>query len=328
VADTLPGRSPAPLKIAISDCLLGRNVRYDGGSAESSFPHTLLQGLFEFRGICPEVGIGMGTPRDPIRLVGTPEQSRVVGAQDPNLDVTQQLSEFGAETAARLQDVAGYVFMKNSPSCGLYQVKVFPVSGAGAAIRGGRGAHAQALVAALPSLPVEENGRLNDPLLREIFVTRVFVYAHWQVCFADLATVTAARLIAFHVRYRYLLMAHSVSHCERADRLLGDLDQDRDPSATGADYLGELMSGLSIPAPRNGHANVLSHLRDEFRARMDAVSHRHLDVLISGYQRGEQPLSAPRTLLRHQLGRHPDQDLLFEAYLDPHPGYLDYPIPR
>ena len=318
-AAELPPRPEAPLPIGISQCLLGDEVRYDGSGARSSFPHAALDGLFEFRRICPEVGIGMGTPRAPIRLVGVPDQPRVVGVADPGVDVTEALDGYGRRMAASLGDVAGYVFMKNSPSCGLFRVKVYPHDGervTGAPHMSGRGAYAAAVTRALPNLPVEENGRLHDPVLRENFVTRAFAYAHWQQLTA--AGLTRHRLIAFHSRYKYLLMAHSVPHYQRTGALLSDLKGDL--AAKGADYVALLMEGLARPATRRGHANVLSHLQGYFKTHLDSSARQELDALIHGYRRGELPLLAPITLLKHHLRTHPDDYVAHQVYLDPHPG--------
>jgi len=170
VADDLPERPEPPLTLAISECLLGTEVRYDGSGARSSYPHGLLEGLFEYRGICPEMAIGMGTPRDPIRLVGTIDRPRAVGVKAPDADFTEALADFGRRQAACLDDVVGYVFMKNSPSCGLFRVKVYPAENGrvtGAPDPRGRGVYAAAVTGALPDLPAEESGRLHDPLLRE-----------------------------------------------------------------------------------------------------------------------------------------------------------------
>jgi uncharacterized protein YbgA (DUF1722 family)/uncharacterized protein YbbK (DUF523 family) len=319
VANELPDRPQAPLPIAISDCLLGNAVRYDGSSAKSSFPHSILDGLFEYRGICPEVGIGMDTPRTPIRII---DGDRVVSVDDSSREYTAALRDFGAKTAASLAGVAGYVFMKNSPSCGLFRVKVYPADG-GMPERVGRGAHAKAVVECLPDLPVEENGRLNDPVLRENFVTRAFAYAHWQACFGDdyvsSGMLSASRLIAFHSRYKYLLMAHSVPHYQRAGRILSDLKHDL--SAKAGEYRGILMHGLAVPASANGHANVLSHLQGYVKNHLDSHDRRELHELVRGYQRGEQPLMAPLTLLKHHLRRFPQDYVLHQTYLDPHPGF-------
>lgn len=316
-----PARPQPPLPLAISQCLLGDRVRYDGSGARSAFPHAAFSGLFEYRGICPEVAIGLGTPRAPIRLVDDEAERRVLGVKDPSLDVTAALVDCARREAAGLSDVAGYVFMKGSPSCGLFRVKVYrrgtdgTVSGAPA--RTGRGAYAAAVVESRPELPVEENGRLHDPVLRENFVTRVFAYAHWQAL--ERVGVTRGGLVAFHSRYKYLLMAHSVSHYRRAGRLIADLEGDLEEKARA--YVGLLMEGLATPAGRRGHANVLSHLQGYFKRRLDSASRQELDALVHGYRRGELPLLAPITLLKHHLREHPDDYVARQVYLDPHPGY-------
>ncbi|MFP6834823.1 MAG: DUF1722 domain-containing protein [Pseudomonadales bacterium] len=322
MAEALPARPRVPLKIAISDCLLGREVRYDGTSAGASFPHTLLDGLLEYRGICPEVAIGMGTPRRPIRLVGSVEQPRVVGACDPALEVTDALSQYGTTIAVSLTDVVGYVFMQKSPSCGLYRVKVHRLGGAGGnsvPLRRGRGAHAAAIVAAVPNLPVEENCRLHDRVLRDNFMIRVFAYAHWQRCFGKTAAGNSARLVEFHRRYEYLLMAHSVSHYQKTVRLLDD--PTLDPIEKAAVYAGLLMNGLATPATRTSHAGVLSRVQHHLNEHMNERNRRKLARLVAGYRRCEQALEAPLALIRRHLSENPDEYLSNQIYLDPYPGY-------
>ena len=171
-------------KIAISACLLGEEVRYNGGHKESRLCSRTLTEYFDFVPLCPEVAIGMGIPREPIRLVGDPEQPEAVGTVDRTINVTRPLAEYGEKMAAELQDLSGYIFMQQSPSCGLERVKVYhdngaPVNG------GGRGIYAQAFCAQHPDLPVEEAGRLNDPVLRENFITRVLAYSAWQQVLAE-----------------------------------------------------------------------------------------------------------------------------------------------
>jgi uncharacterized protein YbgA (DUF1722 family)/uncharacterized protein YbbK (DUF523 family) len=288
--EDFPARPKPPLPIAISQCLLGAEVRYDGSDAACAYPHAALSNLFEYRGICPEVGIGMSVPRAPIRLVGDPASPRVVGVDDPAVEVTDALRDYGRHQAAGFDDVAGHVFMKSSPSCGLFRVKVYPHDHgrvAGAPVLRGRGAYAAAVVEACPNLPVEENGRLHDPVLRESFVIRAFAYAHWKAL--ERAGLSRARLVEFHSRYKYLLMAHSVAHYQQTGTLLADLKRDFEDKAER--YLALLMAGLARPATRRGHANVLSHLQ------------------------------APITLLEQHLRNHPDAYLQHQVYFDPHPGY-------
>ncbi len=310
----LPERPAAPIPVATSSCLLGAQVRYDGSHKRSGLCHDALNGLFELRGICPEVGIGMGVPRDPIHLVGTLAQPRAQGIKDPTLDVTARLQTYARDITPQLDDVAGYIFIKNSPSCGLFRVKVYPSPGEMPQQKG-RGIYAAELTRLRPELPVEENGRLEDPVLRENFVTRVFCYAHWQRLRRQ--GLTAANLVAFHSRYKYLLMAHSISHYRQAGRLLSDLKQNIDE--IGKQYLALLMAGLTKPATRGGHSNVLQHLQGYVTDSMDAHSRQELSAAIDSYRRGESPLMAAVTLLRHHLNRHGDAYVLAQTYLEPHP---------
>ena len=312
--DALPARPTPPLVVAVSDCLTGAEVRYDGGHKRSSLCHAELVGLFELRGICPEVAIGLGVPRPPIRLVGDPARPSARGVDDSALDVTDRLRAYARDIAPSLGDVDGYVFMKNSPSCGLLRVKVYGAHG-GAPHGNGRGVYATEIVAALPDLPAEESGRLEDPILRENFVTRVFAHAHWRRLLED--GLTPAKLIAFHSAYKYLLMAHGIVRYRAAGKLLADLSNDFDGRARA--YFSLLMAGLAKPATRGGHANVLQHLQGYVKEATDSAARQELAASIESYRRGEAPLLAPLTLLRHHLRRTGDAYALAQVYLEPHP---------
>ncbi len=311
----LPPRPEPPLQIGISQCLLGEEVRYDGSGARSSFPHAALAGLFEYRSFCPEVGIGMTVPRDPIRLVGTEQDYRVVGVKDPTIDKTDELRAYASEQVKQFTDFAGYIFMHNSPSCGLMRVKIYPSRNAPAK-RQGRGIYAAEVTRQLPNLPVEDGGRLFDVVLRENFVTRTFAYAHWLRVNEDL---TPGRLVAFHSRYKYLLMAHSQVAYQETGRLLSNLKSDFAQKAQT--YIGLLMQGLAQPCSRKGHANVLSHLQGYLKKRIDSESRQELGGLIEAYRLGEVPLLAPITLLKHHFRRYPDEYVLQQSYLEPHPSH-------
>ena len=169
---------PRKPKIAISACLRGIEVRYNGGHKESRLCSRTLTEYFEFVPLCPEAAIGLGIPREPIRLVGDAQQPRAVGSVHAETDVTQALADYGNQMADELTDICGYIFMQKSPSCGLERVKVYQSGGKPA--EDGRGIYAQAFCARHPDLPVEDDGRLNDAVLRENFLTRVFAYAAWQ----------------------------------------------------------------------------------------------------------------------------------------------------
>lgn len=315
--------SPAPTtgkpRIAISACLLGENVRFNGGHKQSPLCSQALADYFDFVPLCPEVAIGLGVPREPIRLVGDPQQPQAVGTVHRDLNVTGALDAYGQDMAAEHTDLCGYIFMQKSPSCGLERVKVYrdngtPVDG------GGRGIYAQAFCARHPNLPVEEDGRLHDPVLRENFLTRVFVYATWQQLLVE--GLTRHRLLAFHSRYKYLLMAHSPAHYKSLGNLLGSMGKGCDLQALAADYFSKLMSALKKCATRGTHSNVLQHISGYLKQVISAEDKQEIQTLIGQYRHGIVPLVVPLTLLKHHFRQHPDRYIAQQAYLQPHPENL------
>lgn len=298
------------MPVAISACLTGEAVRYDGTDAAADLPAADLAAAFEYEPICPEVGIGLGVPRPPVRLVGEGGSLRAVGVDDPNLDVTGALSAFGRAQAARLDSVYGYIFMTRSPSCGLASVKVRSHVQGAPYRTDGRGLYAASLLAARPGLPAEENERLFDPAVCGAFVNRVLTYAHWRRLEAD--GLTAERLIEFHSRYKYLLMAHSVRHYREAGRLLSDL---RDGLVEiGERYLACLMEGLARPAGRSGHANALSHMQGHLKRRMSADERADLMAAIEQCRIGNASVADACAVLLRTLKRHPDAYLGAQTY--------------
>ena len=305
-------------KIAISACLLGENVRFNGGHKQSLLCSQTLSDYFDFVPLCPEVAIGLGIPRQAIRLVGDPNQPQAVGSVNPALNVTQPLDDYGQQMAREHTDLCGYIFMQKSPSCGLERVKVYrdngtPVDG------GGRGIYAQAFCARHPNLPVEEDGRLNDPVLRENFLTRVFVYASWQQLLAE--GLTRHRLLAFHSRYKYLLMAHNPVQYKTLGNLLGSMGR-TDPKVLGPRYFSELMAALKKCATRRTHTNVLHHISGYLKQAISAEDKQEVQHVIGQYRHGIVPLVVPLTLLKHHFRQHPDRYIAQQAYLQPHPENL------
>ena len=303
--------------IGISSCLVGQKVRYDGTAKRNSWLVEQFGKHVDFRPICPETAIGMPTPRPPIRLVNSQDQTRVLGVQDPSIDVTEKLENFALETASELQKVSGYVFMSKSPSCGMERVKLYNASGH--AEKKGVGAYARVLMASLPNLPCEEEGRLNDPMLRENFVNRVFVYRRWQGLRSR--GLAADRLIDFHAQHKYMVMAHSQAAYKRLGRLLSNLkgvDLERVADA----YEAEIMTALKRRAGRKRHVNVLQHIQGYLKKSIDDGDRGEMSETIEAYRRGEVPLIVPMKLLRHYFRRHPDEYIDRQWYLDPYPESL------
>ncbi|WP_413043585.1 YbgA family protein [Pseudomonas sp. YJ42] len=306
------------IKIGISACLLGSPVRFNGGHKESRLCSETLARHFEFVPICPEVAIGLGTPREPIRLVGEPTNPRAVGTVHPELDVSDALTAYGERIAAELDDLSGYILMQKSPSCGMERVKVYqanghPVDG------GGSGLFARALMQAWPDLPVEEDGRLNDPVLRENFLSRVFAHAEWQRL-RDTG-LTRKALVDFHSRYKYQLMATDPLQYKALGRMVATIGK-MPLDEFAPTYFRQLMQALKKTASRGNHSNVLQHLSGYLKRDIGSEDKQELQHLITQYREGVVPLVVPLTLLKHHFRRHPDRYVANQAYLQPHPENL------
>jgi uncharacterized protein YbgA (DUF1722 family)/uncharacterized protein YbbK (DUF523 family) len=304
--------------LGVSSCLLGQNVRFDGNHKYNGYIVETLGRVFEFRVFCPEAAIGLGIPRPPIRLVQTPGGTRARGVDDPARDVTDALSEYARQVAVQLDGVSGYLFKKGSPSCGMERVRRYDESGR-PVLGDGVGIYAQTLLAQRPELPAEEEGRLMDPVLRENFIERVFIYQRWQALCRD--GLTAAGLVDFHTRHKFNLLAHDEPAYRALGRRVADAGKEN-IGALGAEYIRALMVALKKPAHAGSHANVLQHIYGFVRERLDAEDKRELLGVIDEYRRGLVPLIVPITLLRHHLRRLPDGYIERQYYLNPHPRDL------
>ena len=313
-----PAAPDLPLRVGVSACLLGHNVRYDGGHKRDAF---LLDGFgrhVEWVPVCPEVEMGMGTPREPIRLETRGDVVHLV-APKSGTDHTAAMRRF-ADTRVRAlaaESLSGYIFKKDSPSCGVFRVRVHNENGL--VTRTGRGAFADVLIEHFPGLPVEEEGRLGDPILRESFVERVFAYARLRALFTGRWTVGG--LVAFHTAQKLLLMAHSPSAYASIGRLVA-----RAKDVARADlrerYSKDVMEALAVPATRGRHVNVLQHAYGYFSERLTADEREEMATLIDDYRRGLLPLVVPITLLRHYVRRFDVGYLNGQVYLEPHPKEL------
>lgn len=307
----------ARIRLGISSCLLGQEVRYDGGHKHNGYITETLGQFFEFVPFCPEVAIGLGIPRPPIRLVKSAQRVRARGIKDPALDVTDQLQGYAERVAPKLHDISGYILKKGSPSCGMERVKIY--GSKGMSVASGAGVYAATLMELLPALPFEEEGRLMDPVLRENFVERVFVYHRWQQLITP--RLTARRLVEFHTRHKFIVLAHDEPRYRELGRLVATAGRGN-TAAVGRSYIALLMQALRKPATRTRHSNVLQHLFGFFKKNLDADDKRELLALIDGYRRGRVPLVVPVTLIRHYLRRFPEPYVNEQYYLAPHPDEL------
>lgn len=311
----------ALIPVGISACLMGENVRFNGSHKRSRFCTDVLSGYFDFRPVCPEVAIGLGTPREPIRLVASDsadQSPRAVGVSNPDLDVTSDLEQYADRCADSMKDLCGFILMQKSPSCGLFEVKRYLENGHPEGKTSG--VFARQLRKRMPLLPVEEAGRLNDAALRENFMVRVYAYRDWMEFSAQ--PITASGLIEFHSRYKYLVMAHSPEGYTNIGRLLSDLSAGVDTIADT--YIQMLMDALAKPATRKRHTNALMHLQGYLKKNLSSADKQELRNLINQYHDGIIPLVVPLTLLKHHLNHYEDQHAyaIQQVYLNPHPYEL------
>jgi uncharacterized protein YbgA (DUF1722 family)/uncharacterized protein YbbK (DUF523 family) len=306
------------LRLGISRCLLGDHVRYDGGHKRDAFLTDVLSRFVEWVPVCPEVEAGLGTPREAMRLEGPPASVRLMAIKS-RTDHTQTLARFSERRVRELEalDLSGYVFKKDSPSCGIERVRLYNRHGMPG--RNGVGLFAQAFMERFPLIPVEEEGRLNDPVLRENFIERMFCYRRWR----DLmdSRVTRGAIVAFHTGHKYLLLAHSRPHYEILGQLVANAKR-HTPADLAHRYGVLFMEALDVKATVRKHTDVLHHLIGHFTDRLAAAETRELLDVIGDYHKGLTPLIVPITLIKHYVNRLGVEYLRQQIYLHPHPKEL------
>jgi uncharacterized protein YbbK (DUF523 family)/uncharacterized protein YbgA (DUF1722 family) len=307
------------IRLGVSSCLLGSEVRYDGQHKRDPYLVEVLGPFVEWVPVCPELELGLGVPREPIRLVGEPRAPRLLG-EHSGANHTAAMRRFAARRVAELEALAldGYVTKQGSPSCGMERVRVHPEK-KGPPRRDGVGMFARALTERMPLLPVEEEGRLEDPAVRDSFVERIFAYARWKA--ARAAGMRRADLVAFHAAHELAIRAHSPAAHRRLAALVAP--RRSGPIAPVVDAYGRgFMAALQIPATRGRHASVLRRVACCFRDVLRAPERRELDALVQDYARGRVPLVVPLTLMRHHVRKHGVEPLAGQKYLDPDPEEL------
>lgn len=313
--DSKPTR---PIRIGISSCLLGESVRFDGGHKRDEFLTGTLGSFVEWVPVCPEVECGLGTPRESMRLVRTNDHVRLLTVRTA-VDLTDQMENYARARVAQLatEDLCGYVLKKDSPSCGMERVKVYGAHNV--PVKSGRGLFAASLLERFPDLPVEEEGRLSDPRLRENFVERVFAYWRLRGLFSGRWNLGA--LVRFHTAHKLILMAHSPEAYQQIGRLVGRASKVPRKEMSQR-YTEMFMAALTKIATVGRHTNVLQHMTGYFKDRLDRDSKAELLAAIDDYRNALVPLIVPITLLRHYVRIHNMSYLTGQLYLEPHPKEL------
>lgn len=307
-----------PLRIGVSRCLLGEQVRFDGGHKRDVFLTEALAPFVEWVPVCPEVEVGLGTPRESMRLVGDKDEPRLLTIKTL-VDHTRAMHHFSQRRVRELEalDLCGYVFKKDSPSCGLERVRIY--GSHGMPMRNGTGLFAKAFTDRFPLVPVEEEGRLSDPTLRENFIERVFAYRRWRDL--TLSRVTRQAIVAFHTVHKYLLLAHSRPHYQALGRLVGQADR-YTPAELAEHYGVQFMEALRVKATVRKHVNVLHHILGYFKDQLREKARDQLREVIDDYHKGLTPLIVPLTLVRHYVNLFDVSYIQNQVYLNPHPKEL------
>ena len=307
-------------RIGVSSCLLGQEVRFDGAHKRDRFLTEVMEPWVEWVPVCPEVEVGMGIPREPVRLVRTDGTLRMVGIRSKD-DWTGRMGEWseGWCRTSVADTLAGYLLKSNSPSCGPFRVKAYP-SKEGPPTRDARGVFAHHLMEAYPNLPVEDEGRMNDGRLKENFLTRIFMRHRWMHGPAEARTVGA--LVQFHSRAKMLLLAHDPEAYGRLGRMVAGAGSGPALDDVLRDYEELLMKSLARPPSRGRHVNVIQHMMGFLKTLLPSADRADILRVVEQYRDGTVPLITPITLLRHHLRKVDHEWAHGQFYLDPYPAEL------
>ena len=304
--------------MGIGSCLAGNAVRYN---AQTKAPNQHVRAIadnFRMRAFCPEMGIGMGVPREPIHIVGTETSVRVLDVATHSQDYTDAIAGYADTVLSLAPELCGYILVKGSPSCGFERVKRFGMNGHSIA-SDQQGIFAAALARRDPLLPLEDDGRLNDPGLRESFVSRAYTYHEWKQLRAT--GLTAHKIVDFYSRYKYLAMAHHVPGYQQLGRMVADAGK-RDIDELADEFIATLMDTLTRRATQRSHTNVLQHLAGYLKKSINAGERARLKDLIEQYRQGHIPLVVPVTMLKHHFANSPNSYIDQQVFLSPYPDEL------
>ena len=306
------------IKLGISTCLLGESVRYDGGHRLDRFLTDTLGQYVQYVPVCPEVECGLSIPREAMHLEGDPESPSLVTSRT-KIDYTSKMLRWARKRVTQLdkEDLCGFIFKSKSPSSGMERVKVY--NSKGMPEKKGRGIFARVFMDHFPLIPVEEDGRLHDPGLRENFIERIFTMKRWREVISKKRTL--GRLVEFHTRQKLLILSHSEKHYRQMGKLVAKGKQ----VPTGrlySDYETLLMEALRLKATAKKNTNVLMHMLGYFKKQLTADEKKELLEIIDQYRNGYVPLIVPVTIINHFVRKYQQPYLKEQTYLNPHPMAL------
>jgi uncharacterized protein YbgA (DUF1722 family)/uncharacterized protein YbbK (DUF523 family) len=305
----------AHIKLGISACLMGKNVRYDGGHQLDRFLTDTLGQYVKYVPVCPESECGLGIPRESMRLVGDPDSPRLL-TRHTRVDHTNRMVRWAEKRVKELEkeNLCGFIFKSNSPSSGMERVKVYDEKGT--PIKKGIGVFARIFMEHFPLLPVEEDGRLHDPMLRENFIERIFVMKRWREIVEEKWNV--GHLVKFHSRNKLLILSHSEKHYRIMGKMIAG-GKEIPIKKLYKDYETLLMEALKLKSTIRKNTNVLQHMVGYFKKQLSADEKQELLEIIQQYRAGHVPLVVPVTLINHYVRKYKQPYLTQQTFLNPHP---------
>jgi uncharacterized protein YbgA (DUF1722 family)/uncharacterized protein YbbK (DUF523 family) len=303
------------IPIGISACLLGENVRYNGGHALDRFLRDTLGKYVQYVPVCPEVECGFGIPRETFRLVGDPRQPRLMTGKT-GIDHTERMEAWAGKRVEDLEkeNLCGFIFKSDSPSSGMERVKVYDDKGVPRKI--GMGVFAKVFMEHFPLIPVEEEGRLHDPILRENFIERIFTCKRYREAMKEKELIR--NLVAFHTKNKLLLMTHSPKYLKEMGNLVAHAKQ-FPPKEFIMQYEKLLMEAMALKPSTAKHTNVLHHIMGYFKKDLSTDEKREILEVVDEYRQGLIPLIVPVTLMNHYVRKYDEAYLKEQVYLNPHP---------
>ncbi len=305
-------------KIGISSCLLGNPVRWNAGHKLDRFLTNTLGQFVEYVPVCPEVEAGFGVPRESVRLVGDPENPRMITFKSKK-DLTDQMKRWAKKRVKELEkeDLCGFIFKSDSPSSGMIRVKVYSEKGMPRKV--GVGMFARAFMGHFPRIPVEDDGRLHNPAIRENFIERIFSLKRWRDIAAKSPRI--GKLVDFHSRNKLLLLSHSQKHYRLMGKLVAN-GKKLTPRKLFDQYEQLLLEALALNTTAKKNNNVLQHLMGYFKKQLTADEKQELLEVFEQYRKGYVPLLVPLTLINHYVRKYDQPYLKIQTYLNPHPVEL------
>jgi uncharacterized protein YbgA (DUF1722 family)/uncharacterized protein YbbK (DUF523 family) len=307
------------IKIGVSSCLLGEKVRWDGDHKKDRYIGDVLTKYFEYVPICPEMEVGMGVPREPVALYGALEKSLMI-SKKTQTDWTKPMQSYSQDRINSLsnEDLCGFIFKSKSPSCGIARVPVYHELGSQNA-KHGVGKFAQAFMTTFPLTPTEDEGRLNDPKIRENFIVRVFCLYRFQNLLKEKFSLKA--WVDFHTQHKFLLLSHSRKHYDTLGKLIADAKSIK-PSELKNKYGKIFMEALTFKSTPKKNTDALLHMMGFLKKILTREEKKDILKTIEDYRKELLPLIVPITLIRHQVNKHNIEYLKGQVYLNPHPKEL------